>query len=41
MGAILVSSSLLWLRETTFRFSVWLKAASEISSTRLFSRYSS
>lgn len=41
IGAILVSSSLLCLRETMFRFWVWLKTVSEISSIRLFSKYSS
>lgn len=41
IGAILVSSSLLCLRETRFRLCVWLKTVSEISSIRLFSKYSS
>lgn len=40
-GAILLSSSLLCLRETTFRIWLWLKTVSEISSIRLFSKCSS
>lgn len=41
IGAILVSSSLLCPRETTFRLWLWLKTVSEISSMRLFSKYNS